>query len=134
MSWDRSIEERIRSLRRETPPADLRGRILTLARSIERPRITLTEKLWASRPLRLAWASSLAILLFLDPAMGRRVRMGAALRSVREDDRATIRTLSQALDLGGDRLVRLPYWGDARFDINDARREELASLASELEI
>ncbi len=127
------LDERIRALRREGPSPDLRARILALAESVEHPRVTLTEQVWASRPLRLAWAAALAILVLLDPAVGPGAPVGGAGRETRGSARAALRKLAREAGLPGDRLRGLMH-RQIPFDINDARREEVSDLGGEIEL
>ncbi len=129
-----SLEQRIQALRREGPSPDLRARVLALAESIERPRVTLTERVWASRPLRLAWVATLAILVLLDPAAGQGTYAGHAGRELPGSARAPLRKLARDAGLRDAHLGGLLHPREIQLDINDARREEIGDIGGELEI
>lgn len=66
------------TLRPPGAPPELRRRTLSAARGAAEigrvaapPRVPLTDRLWASRPLRVAWAASVAVLLGVNVWMGR---------------------------------------------------------------
>ncbi len=54
------------------PPVELRARALQVARTAmtENRRDDFWSRLWSSRPIRLAWASSVAVLIFGHVVIG----------------------------------------------------------------
>jgi hypothetical protein len=65
-----ATEKRIRSLRWDGPAPGLKKEILSAAAGIHVPVPTLAERVWASRPTRLAWAAAFAGLVGMEMMAG----------------------------------------------------------------
>lgn len=76
------IEARLRSIQLPGPRPELRARVLARAVPALAPPATLAERLWASRPARMALAASflLCLLLEVNAAPSGHVTARASLR------------------------------------------------------
>lgn len=111
MSGERRLEETLRGINPGRPSAALRSRVLAEARSSLGPAPALMDRLWFSRPLRLAWLGALVLLvaaeLVLPGAGGIRPAGAARIEELGEEELLMLRAAGAAEVYGPRRLELL---------------------------
>jgi hypothetical protein len=114
------IESRLRRQRLPDPPEGLARRVLEAAEAVAAPRaIAWSDRIWYSRPARLAWSAAVLLLLAAElarvPELARDPRRAATARS------------SAAADLASE-LMLDPSWSERLLATESASETDAAEV------